>query len=65
MPLSRTINEFVSNGVIGEPTMLTANLGYPIGYKRAYVAACSGWRTLLDLGVYTLNFASMVFWHGD
>lgn len=61
MPLSRTINEFVSNGVIGEPTMLTANLGYPIGYKERMLQPALAGGALLDLGVYTLNFASMVF----
>ncbi len=61
MPFSTTIRELVSGGAIGHPHMLTANLGYPIADKEriANPELCGG--ALLDLGVYPINFARMVF----
>lgn len=61
MPLSHRLNELLAEGVIGRPTMLTANLGYPLSHKeRMYNPALAG-GALLDLGVYALNFALMAF----
>ncbi len=61
MPMSQKINEIVASGIIGHPMMLSANLGYPIaGKERLREPALAG-GALLDLGVYTINFASMVF----
>lgn len=61
MPFSHTIRELVFNGSIGRPHMLTANLGYPIAYKEriAKPELCGG--ALLDIGVYPINFARMIF----
>ena len=61
MPLSRTINELLESGVIGRPMTLSANLGYPIGNRERLMQPALAGGALLDLGVYTLNFASMVF----
>ena len=61
MPLSRTICELVANGAVGKPQFLTANLCYPNYHKeRMHKPELAG-GALLDLGVYTLNFAAMVF----
>ena len=61
MPLSQTICELVNNGAIGKPQLLTANLCYPNYHKeRMHKPELAG-GALLDLGVYTLNFAAMVF----
>lgn len=61
MPLSQTICELVDNGAIGRPQLLTANLCYPNYHKeRMHKPELAG-GALLDLGVYTLNFAAMVF----
>ena len=61
MPLSQTICELVANGAIGRPQLLTANLCYPNYHKeRMHKPELAG-GALLDLGVYTLNFAAMVF----
>ena len=61
MPLSRTISELVNKGVIGNPKLLTANLCYPNFHKeRMHKPELAG-GALLDLGVYTLNFAAMIF----
>lgn len=61
MPMRRIINDVVESGIIGRPTSLAANLGYPLEHKERVVKPefCGG--ALLDLGVYVLNFASMVF----
>lgn len=61
MPFSKTINDLALSGFIGEPKVLTANLCYPnIDLPRMYRPELAG-GALLDLGVYTLNFAAMVF----
>lgn len=41
--------------------MLTANLGYMISNKKRLTDPALAGGTLLDLGVYTLNFAAMMF----
>ena len=61
MPFSRTIREIVDSGVIGTPTILTANLGYAISNVERLVLPdlCGG--ALYDVGVYPINFALMTF----
>ena len=61
MPIRAKLTEVISSNVIGEPTLLTANLGYNISYKDRINQPSLGGGALLDLGVYVLNFASMVF----
>lgn len=61
MPLMATLKELVWNGVIGKPRTLSANLCYPISHKERVMRPDLGGGALLDIGVYTLNFASMVF----
>lgn len=61
MPLSKKIKEVMDSGIIGTPQMLTATLSYSMGWKDRIMKAelCGG--TLLDLGVYCINFARMYF----
>ncbi len=61
MPFMSTIKEVLGSGIIGEPTMLTANLGYNIIGKQRITSTELGGGALLDVGVYTINFASMIF----
>lgn len=61
LPMSRTIVDLVRSGVIGTPYMLSANLGYAITDRKRLVSPELAGGALLDVGVYTLNFASMVF----
>ena len=61
MPFSRTIAEIAAGGAIGTPHMLSAHLGYPVGTVERILRPELGGGALLDLGVYTLNFASMCF----
>lgn len=60
MPSRYILNDLLHNKVIGDVYSLTANLGYKIDHvPRIYMPELAG-GALLDLGVYTLNFASMV-----
>lgn len=60
MPMYKTIKEVLDSGIIGEVRMVNANLGYPIeGVERLMNPALAG-GALLDLGVYTIHFASMI-----
>jgi len=61
MPLSHTINQLLESGVIGEPKILSANLGYPIWQKERMLRPELAGGSLLDLGVYPINFALMAF----
>jgi predicted dehydrogenase len=51
----------MESGIIGEPRILTATLCYMMEFKERIVRPelCGG--ALLDLGVYSLNFARMYF----
>lgn len=61
MPMRKVLDDVVSIGVIGRPYMLTANLGYIINGKERIRRPELAGGALLDVGVYPLNFASMVF----
>ncbi len=61
MPMLTTIKGVINSGIIGEPTMLTANLGYQISDKKRLIDPALAGGALLDLGVYVLNFAAMIF----
>lgn len=61
MPMLQTMQEVLSSKVIGEPVMLTANLGYNIRHKERLVNPKLAGGALLDVGVYVINFASMLF----
>lgn len=64
MPMRGLINKVLKSGIIGNPTSLAANLGYPLINKSRLVRPELAGGALLDLGVYVLNFASMVFGDG-
>jgi predicted dehydrogenase len=60
MPSRNMINEIISSDQIGEVTAVAANLGYRnYMIQRMHDPKLAG-GALLDLGVYPLNFASMV-----
>ena len=61
MPMRKTIDEVVASGIIGKVTSLSANLGYVIEQNERIHAPELAGGALLDLTVYPLNFASMVF----
>ena len=60
MPSCRMLRELIDSGIIGTVQRVSADLSYPIpNVKRLTDPALAG-GALLDLGVYVLNFASMV-----
>ena len=61
MPTRDKMNEVVASGVIGTPYSLYATLSYPIIDKARIREPELAGGALLDIGVYALNFASMVF----
>ncbi|HIU74322.1 MAG TPA: Gfo/Idh/MocA family oxidoreductase [Candidatus Pelethocola excrementipullorum] len=61
MPSRKMIDDLVESGVIGKVTSLSANLGYVMEYKERMQRPELAGGALLDLGVYPINFASMVF----
>ena len=61
MPMRKTLDDILESDVIGELHSLTANLGYRINNVPRLVDPNLAGGYLLDVGVYTLNFASMVF----
>ncbi len=63
MPSRKMINDIIADGVIGELFSLTANLGYALTQKERLTNPELAGGALLDVGVYPINFALMVF-HG-
>lgn len=61
MPMRKTLDDILKNSVIGELYSLTANLGYRINNIPRLVDPNLAGGALLDVGVYSLNFASMIF----
>lgn len=61
MPMAKTLREVLDSGIIGEPMTLTASLCYLIdGIQRLVDPNLAG-GALLDVGIYTIAFASLVF----
>lgn len=61
LPMRFTLDEIIASGVIGEISSLTANLGYSIAHVERLIKPELAGGALLDLGVYTINFAFMAF----
>ena len=64
-PMRKLINDELSQGSIGIPQMLTANLSYPMAKKERLIKPELAGGALLDVGIYTLNFAEMIFGRPD
>lgn len=61
MPSRKMIDDILASGIIGEPMSLMANLGYPMMQKERLCRPELAGGALLDVGVYPINFAMMVF----
>lgn len=61
MPSRKIINDLLAENVIGEVKTLTANLDYAIARTERIIRPELAGGALLDVGVYTLNFALMHF----
>jgi len=60
MPMAKTIRDFCGSGKIGRVYAVYCNLGYPVAaVPRLRLPELAG-GALLDVGVYTLNFAALV-----
>ena len=60
-PMRQKIADALASGIIGTPKMLAANLCYAVTDKARIVQPELAGGALLDVGVYALNFAEMVF----
>lgn len=61
MPMRFVLDSIIGSGTIGDISALTANLGYELSHiERLQKPELAG-GALLDLGVYTINFALMAF----
>lgn len=60
MPSRTIINDIIDSGLIGNVYRVEANLSYPISNTLRMTEPSLAGGTLLDLGVYPINFASMV-----
>ena len=60
MPSRKMIDDIIASGELGEIKMISANLGYELTDKERMLRPDLAGGALLDVGVYTLNFASMV-----
>lgn len=61
MPSREIIRQLLDSGVIGTPHMIMADLSYPISHVPRMTTPALAGGSLLDIGIYCLNFASMVF----
>lgn len=61
MPSRSMIDKILEQGLIGDVTSLNANLGYSLAHIERLQKIELGGGTVLDLAIYTLNFACMVF----
>ena len=61
MPSHKIIRQLLDSGVIGTPHMIMADLSYPISHVPRMTTPALAGGSLLDIGIYCLNFASMVF----
>lgn len=64
MPSRTMLDDIIDSGVIGKPVSLMANLGYPMAQKERLCKPELAGGALLDVGVYPINFAMMVFHSG-
>jgi predicted dehydrogenase len=65
-PAVRALQAQLGKGDLGEPRLLTAQLGFPYAYDPANrVFATPGGGALLDLGVYPLSLAVLLFGRPD
>ena len=60
-PMRRIINDTLNSGIIGDAHLITANLGYNIVKNERLVKPELAGGALLDVGIYTLTFADMIF----
>ena len=60
LPSRKMIDDVIASGELGEVTFVTANLGYDIQHVERLQKPELAGGALLDVGIYPLNFVSMV-----
>ena len=61
MPSRKIIDNIIKDGLIGEVTSLTANIGYELSeVERIWKTSLAG-GALMDVGIYLVHFARMIF----
>lgn len=61
MPMVDMIKDVLGQGMIGRPMFLSANLSYALEHVQRLTDPALAGGSLLDLGVYPINFASIFF----
>jgi predicted dehydrogenase len=63
LPLYVKLRQFLAEGIIGEPRLLLGDFGFKIGptTNRRLLDPALGGGALLDIGVYPISLASMIF----
>ena len=61
MPSLQILKEIIASGALGDIKMLSASLFYPIDHVPRIIQPELAGGALLDVGVYPLNFACMIF----
>ena len=61
MPSLKILKDIIASGALGEVKMLSASLFYPIDAVPRIILPELAGGALLDVGVYPLNFACMIF----
>ena len=61
LPAMKQVREVIASGEIGRPRFLEAAFGVPIAQKERVIRPELGGGALLDLGIYPLVFALMLF----
>lgn len=61
LPMRQTILDTMESGIIGKITSLSANLGYSMEDKERIQNPALAGGSMLDLGVYMVNFVSAIF----
>lgn len=64
-PMRKMICDAAWSGIVGKPRTIQANLSYQIAFKPRISDPALAGGALLDVGVYAINFAEMVFGRPD
>lgn len=60
LPMAKILRDFAASGRIGRITSVSANLGYAVSERDRVSNPLLGGGSLLDVGVYCLNFISLI-----
>ncbi len=64
-PMRQIIKDFIDSEPVGKPFTITANISHPISGNNRIVNPILAGGALLDVGIYALTFAEMLFGRPD